>query len=116
PVKIGWLSVLLPDYRDTTEALVHKDLRLSFDGNRYCVPPRYVGRKLTVKADGSSVTIYDQHHEIVRYGRSWHRGQTLGAEAPVGLRSASRKSPLGLLSCWHQPRAILSLSEVRPLP
>lgn len=25
-------------------------VRLSFDGNRYCVPPRYVGRKLTVKA------------------------------------------------------------------
>jgi hypothetical protein len=33
---------------------VHKDLRLSFDGNRYCVPPRYVGHKLTVKADSSS--------------------------------------------------------------
>jgi hypothetical protein len=32
-------------------------------GNRYCVPPRYMGRKLTVKADSSSATIYDQHHE-----------------------------------------------------
>ena len=28
----------------------------------------------------SSVTIYDQHHEIVRYPRCWRRGQTLGAE------------------------------------
>jgi hypothetical protein len=74
------LPLLLPDYRDTVEALVHKDLRLSFDGNRYCVPPRYVGRKLTVKADASSVTIYDQHHEIVRYARCWERGQTFGAE------------------------------------
>ena len=27
------------------EPLVHKDLRLTFDGNRYCVPPRYVGRQ-----------------------------------------------------------------------
>jgi len=43
------LPVITPDYRDTTEALVHKDLRLSFDGNRYCVPPRYVGRHLTIK-------------------------------------------------------------------
>jgi transposase len=68
------------DYRDSVDALVHKDLRLSFDGNRYCVPPRYVGRRLTVKADSSSVTIYDQHHEIVRYPRSWRRGQTFGAE------------------------------------
>ena len=74
------VPLLAPDYRDTAEALVHKDLRLSFDGNRYCVPPRYVGRKLTVKADNSSVTIYDQSAEITRYARSWERGCTLGAE------------------------------------
>ncbi len=71
---------MIPDYRDTAEALVYKDIRLSFDGNRYCVPPRYVGSKLTVKADASSVTIYDQHHEVATYSRSWQRGQTLGAE------------------------------------
>jgi hypothetical protein len=59
---------------------VHKDLRLTFDGNRYCVPPRYVGHKLTVKADSSSLTIYDQTHEIVNYARCWERGQTFGAE------------------------------------
>jgi hypothetical protein len=34
------VPLLAPDYRDSAEALVHKDLRLSFDGNRYCVPPR----------------------------------------------------------------------------
>jgi hypothetical protein len=39
-----------------------------------------VGRKLTVKADWSSVTIYDQHHEIVKYARCRQRGQTFGAE------------------------------------
>jgi Mu transposase, C-terminal domain len=39
-----------------------------------------VGRKLTVKADSSSVTIYDKLHEIVRYARCWQRGQTFGAE------------------------------------
>jgi transposase len=74
------LPALAPDYRDSADALVHKDLRLCFDGNRYCVPPRYVGHNLTVKADSSSVTIYDQHQEIVRYARSWQRGQTIGAE------------------------------------
>ena len=36
--------------------------------------------KLTVKVDSSSVTIYDQTHEIVRYARCWERGQTFGAE------------------------------------
>jgi hypothetical protein len=29
------------------------------------VPPRYVGRHLTIKADASSLTIYDQQQEIV---------------------------------------------------
>jgi hypothetical protein len=51
------LPALSSGYRDTAEVVVHKGLRLHFDGNRYCVPPRYVGRKLTVKADSSSVTI-----------------------------------------------------------
>ena len=72
--------LLAPDYRDTADALVHKDLRLHFDGNRYCVPPRYVGRKLTVKADSHSVSIYDQSKEVVSYARSWERGRTFGAE------------------------------------
>jgi hypothetical protein len=36
---------------------------------------------LIAKADSSSVTLYDpQGAEIVRYPRSWRRGQTLGAE------------------------------------
>ena len=80
PESLWPLPVLTPDYRDHTDALVHKDLRLSFDGNRYCVPPRYVGHKLTVKADSCSVTIYDQPHEIVQYARCWERGRTFGAE------------------------------------
>src|SRR5215831_18024336 len=80
PEALRPLPLLTPDYRDSTEALVHKDLRLTFDGNRYCVPPRYVGHKLTVKADSSSVTIFDQSHEIVCYARCWERGQTFGAE------------------------------------
>ncbi len=53
--------MITPDCRDSAEALVHKDLRLAFDGNRHCVPPRYVGRHLTIKADASAVTIYDPY-------------------------------------------------------
>jgi transposase len=37
PEVLRPLPLLTPDYRDSTEALVHKDLRLTFDGNRYCV-------------------------------------------------------------------------------
>ncbi|MBI1956162.1 MAG: hypothetical protein HYS38_07185 [Acidobacteria bacterium] len=74
------LPTLTPDYRDTAEALVHKDLRLQFDGNRYCAPAHLVGQRLLVKADASSVTLYHQNREVVRYPRCWRRGQTLGAE------------------------------------
>jgi transposase len=80
PEALRPLPQLDADYRDTVLARVHKDMRLRFDGNRYCVPPRYVGRQLTLKADSSSVTIYDGEHEVARYVRSWHRGRTFGAE------------------------------------
>ena len=42
--------------------------------NRYCVPARYFPGYLTLKADSSSVTVYDRNHEVVRYPRSWRRG------------------------------------------
>src|SRR6266852_1854013 len=90
------LPVIPYDHRDTVEALVHKDLGLHFDGNRYCVPHRYVGRRLTLKADSSSVTIYDRVNEIVSYPRCWRRGHTLGAdrfEAELAdLRPAAKRS------------------------
>jgi transposase len=95
-VALKPLPVIPFDYRDSAELLVHKDLRLQFDGNRYCVPHRYVGRRLIAKADSSSVTIYDRVHEIVSYARSWRRGQTFGAdrfEAELAdLRPAARRS------------------------
>ena len=96
PDALRSLPVIPYDQRDTVDVLVHKDLRLHFDGNRYCVPPRYVARRLTLKADSSSVTIYDRVNEIVSYARCWRRGQTLGAdrfEAELAdLRPAAKRS------------------------
>lgn len=80
PEALRPLPVIPYDYRDSSEATVQKDLRLRFDGNRYCVPHRYVGRKLTIKADAGNVAIYNRGEEIVSYARSWRRGQTFGAE------------------------------------
>lgn len=80
PDALRPLSAIPPDYRDTVESLVHKDLRVQFDGNRYCVPHRYVGRRMTLKADCSTVTLYDRYQEIVAYPRCWRRGQTFGAD------------------------------------
>lgn len=106
PQALRPLSIIPYDYRDSSEALVHKDLRLRFDANRYCVPHRYVGRRLTIKADSSSVTIYDRVQEIVSYPRSWRRGQTFGAdrfekilaeERPAARRSQAQQRLLDSL-------------------
>jgi hypothetical protein len=55
-----------------------------------------VGQRLVVKADASSVTLYHRNQEIVRYVRSWRRGQTFGAERfekeLLAHRSAARRS------------------------
>ena len=88
------------DYHDRAELLVHKDLRLQFDGNRYCVPQRYVGRRLMVKADSSSVTIYV--HEIVSYPRSWRRTR------PPPLWGAPEAGVNRAITCKRRPRALLN--------
>ena len=80
PQTLSPLPPRFPDYRDTAVAFVHKDIRLHFDGNQYCVPPRYVGQRLTVKADSQSVAIYDKDCEVARYARSWRRGLSFGSE------------------------------------
>ena len=71
PDALRCLPAITPDYRRHRRgALVHKDMRLQFDGNRYCVPHRFrrpPSRHL--KADSSSVTIYDRVQEIVSYLR-----------------------------------------------
>jgi transposase len=91
------LPALAPDYRDTAEVFVHKDLRWHFDANHYCAPARFVGQHLIAKADASSVTLYaPEGSEIVRYARSFRRGQTFGAERfekqLLALRPAARCS------------------------
>lgn len=80
PDALRPLPELDPDYRDTAQPLAHRDLRVCFDGNRYCVPARWVGARLTLKADSSSVSLYHRDRLIVAYPRCWRRGQTLGAE------------------------------------
>lgn len=80
PQALRPLPALLPDYRDTADVLVHKDIRVYFDGNRYCAPPSLVGQHVTLKADAHTVSLYHQQRQIVTYTRCWRRGQTFGAE------------------------------------
>jgi len=117
PEALRPLAAVTPDYRDTAEALVHKDLRLAFDGNRYCVPPRYVGSRLTVKANAQAVTVYNQQQEVVSYARCWRRGQVLGAERfqkeLLAERAAAQRSAAQQrLVAWLGPAAELYLQKL----
>jgi transposase len=115
PLALRPLPVIPYDYRECVESLVYKDLRLRFDGNRYCVPQRYIGRRLTIKADATSVTIYDRVHEVATYCRSWRRGQTLGADRfepevaemrPAARRSRAQQQLLAYLTPLCAPGAV----------
>jgi transposase len=110
------LPALAPDYRDTAEVLVHKDLRWHFDANHYCAPARFIGQRLMAKADASSVALYaPDGSEIVRYARSWQRGQTFGAERfekellaqrPAAQRSQAQQRLLALLRGLCPPATV----------
>lgn len=90
PEALRPLPIVPYDSRDSAQAPVHKDLRLPFDGSRYCAPHRYVGRRLTIQADSGAVAIYDRVEQVVSYARSWRRGQTFGAERFEKLLAAER--------------------------
>lgn len=117
PTALRPVAAITPDYRDYAEALVYKDIRLHFDGNRYCAPPKYVGQHLVVKADSSSVTLYHQQKELVVYARSWRRGQTIGAERfekellaqkPAAARSQSQRRLIAYLESYMPVEAVES--------
>ena len=52
---------------------VHKDFAVRFDGNTYTVPPWTVGKKLTLKADAHTVTLYHREKQIAVHNRCWQR-------------------------------------------
>lgn len=113
PSALQPLPTLLADYRDTLDAVVHKDMRVQFDGNRYCAPPTLVGERLTIKADNDTVTFFHRQRMIASYARCWRRGQTFGAERfekellaqkAAAARSQSQQRLIALLAmhCPHQ--------------
>lgn len=72
-VKLSPLPDLVPDCREVNLLKVHKDFAIRFDGNTYTTPPWTVGKKLTVKAGMTTVTIYHGSKKIVTHQRCWQR-------------------------------------------
>jgi transposase len=69
----GPLPDLLPDCRELCLLKVHKDFAVRFDANTYTTPPWTIGKKLTVKADTATVTIYNGSKKVVAHQRCWQR-------------------------------------------
>ena len=72
-VKLKSLPDLLPDCREVSLLKVHKDFAVRFDGNTYTTPPWTIGKKLTVKADTATVTIYNGSKKVIAHQRCWQR-------------------------------------------
>jgi len=72
-VKLNPLPDLLPDCREVYQLKVHKDFAVRFDGNTYTTPPWTIGKKLTVKADATTVTVYHRSKKVAAHHRCWQR-------------------------------------------
>jgi len=64
----------LPDYRETETLTVYKDFGVRFDANVYTVPPRLVGKSVTLKADSRTVSIYYKEKKVATHTRKWEKG------------------------------------------
>lgn len=70
-VKLKSLPEHLPDALETVSALVHKDFAVRFDSNAYTVPPWTVGKRLILKADTNTVSIYYKDKTVAVHARSY---------------------------------------------
>jgi len=67
----------LPDFRETETLTVYKDFGIRFDANVYTVPPRMVGKTVTVKADRRKLSIYYKEKRVAVHVRSWKKKQRI---------------------------------------
>jgi len=62
------------DTDEVRSVVVRPSCRVPFDGNRYSVPWRLVGRPLTLRADAETVSCWYDTHPVARHVRCWQRG------------------------------------------
>jgi transposase len=84
-VSLTSLPQPLPDCRQVQQVLVHKDFAVRFDANAYSTPPWTVGRRLTLKADQTTVSIYNRQRIVATHQRCWQRRQRIEMPAHLEL-------------------------------
>jgi len=90
-------------------ARVCKQFRVTLDTNRYSVPARYVGARVTLKAYPERVCIYWRDQLIARHARCYDRHQDIEdpdhAKALVAQRANAREQRLWLRFLALSPNA-----------
>jgi transposase len=106
-VHLRSLPQLVPDCRQSCLAKVHKDFAVRFDGNCYSSPPWTIGKKVTIKADAFTVSIYLNQKKIAMHQRCWQRKKRI--ELPAHLQQVKKLQK----KLWHdkQVAALLSLGQ-----
>lgn len=62
------------DTDEVRSVVVRPSCRVPFDGNRYSVPWRLVGKTLTLRADAETMSCWYDTHPVARHPRCWQRG------------------------------------------
>jgi len=65
----------LPDFRETETLKVYKDFGVRFDTNVYTIPPRLVGKSITLKADSRTLAIFYKEKLVAKHLRNWKKKQ-----------------------------------------
>jgi transposase len=65
------------DTDETASVVVNSHARVSFDGNRYSVPPRWARKTALLRANATRVRIFYQGQEVASHPRSYERGQLI---------------------------------------
>jgi hypothetical protein len=106
-VHLRPLPLLLSDCRETSLAKVHKDFAVRFDANCYTTPPWTIGKKVTIKADAFTVSIYLNQKKITAHQRCWQRKKRI--ELPAHMQQVKKIQK----KLWHdkQIAAFLSLGQ-----
>jgi transposase len=65
------------DTDEVAPVIVSPHARVAFDGNRYSVPPQFVRKTLSVRANGAEVRLLHEGQVVAQHVRSYERGQLL---------------------------------------
>jgi transposase len=86
------------DTDEVVPAIVSPHARIAFDGNRYSVPPQFVRRPITIRANRDELRLLHEGQVVAQHVRSYERGQLLVLAdhrlAALALRQRPRQQAL----------------------